>query len=195
MTVQHPACVDRRAALHLIQPIMRSLITSIAAGVAVALCAGESLAQSRPASAATVANTPRMIGTTAPCSYLDCALRVEPGIRGSRLIRGAGGRVVGRLGLFHGNAIDSLLAMPDSTGLLTRRYAAERHTGIILQVIGMALLGGSAIRTATRHQWDGWDFATMGVAYGFLIPASHHFTRADQNLSRAVWWYNSSLPH
>jgi hypothetical protein len=174
---------------------MRTLMTSIAAGFAVALCAADSPAQSRPVTAATtVARTPRMVGTAAPCSYLDCALRVEPGMRGARLIRGADGRLVGRLGLFHKSGIDSLLAMPDSTGLFARRYVAERHSGLILQVIGMALLAGSAIRTTTRHHWDGWDFATQGVGYGFLIPASRRLTRADQNLSRAVWWYNSSLP-
>ena len=45
---------------------------------------------------------------------------------------------------------------------------------------------------ATRHQL-GFDYVGCAAVWAFSIPASHHYRRADQNLSRSVWWYNVAV--
>jgi len=128
--------------------------------------------------------------TSAPCAYLDCAVRLEHG-RG--LVRGATGQTVGTFGILHSSAVDSLIAGSDSAAAYARHYQREEHTGRVYSITGLAVgLGATLALSATRRHAG---LAVLGITapWAFLIPASHHHQRASRDLSRSVWWYNAAL--
>jgi hypothetical protein len=128
------------------------------------------------------------------CTYETCALRVEPRFFSAPLLlRGREGVVVGKLGGF-GGGVDSLLAGPDSAAAHARRYVREVRTANTLSLLSAVAF----VVVATRTDWfrdnasDG-DVA-IGVTGTVLALASIPFhLRAEQNLSRAVWFYNAAL--
>jgi len=128
------------------------------------------------------------------CTYETCALRVEPRFfSGPRLLRGREGVEVGTLGAFGGGA-DSLLAGPDSAAVHARRYVSAIRAANSLSLLSAVAF----VVVATRTDWfrnnarDG-DVA-IGITGTVLGLASIPFRlRAEQNLSRSVWFYNAAL--
>jgi hypothetical protein len=123
------------------------------------------------------------------CSYSRCGLRVEHGFLSTRLVRGASGESVARLGLF-GSGVNVLLAASDSAAHHARQYRSRRTTGDALGFVGAALTLAAI--------WTTDDFvdsrpllvgsATLGlISLPFLLGAR-------RSLDRAVWWYNRDLP-
>jgi len=128
------------------------------------------------------------------CTYETCALRVEPRFFSvPKLLRGREGVEVGKLGGF-GGGVDSLLAGPDSAAAHARHYVGAIRTANSLSLLSAVAF----VVVATRTDWfrdnasDG-DVA-IGVTGTVLGLASIPFRlRAEQNLSRAVWFYNAAL--
>ena len=134
--------------------------------------------------------------TRAPsgCTYETCALRVEPRFfSGPRLLRGREGVEVGTLGAFGGGA-DTLLAGPESAAAHARRYVSAVRTANSLSLLSAVAF----VVVATRTDWfrdnarDG-DVAIgiTGTVLGLCVDPLR--LRAEQNLSRAVWFYNAAL--
>lgn len=128
------------------------------------------------------------------CTYETCALRVEPRFWGPhRLLRGREGVEVGKLGGF-GGGVDTLLAGPDSAATYARRYVHAARTAN-----GLSLLSAVAfVVVATRTDWFRDDASdgevAIGVAGTALALVSIPFRlRAEQSLSRSVWFYNAAL--
>jgi len=125
-----------------------------------------------------------------PCTYVDCALRLEPG-RG--LVRGASGPTIGTFGFFHSSAVDTLLRGPDSAAAYARSYRSERHTGTVFLAAGWALGLGSTVYASATHRGVGINFIGLAAMTLATIPASHHFSHASRDISRSVWWYNAAV--
>jgi hypothetical protein len=159
---------------------MRALFTLLAVCSSAGLHAHTIYAQTAPAA-------------VVRCAYVDCALRLEPSSGGRRLVRGASGQVIGGFGLFHSSAVDSLLAGPDSTAANTRRYKAERHTGFMYLLAGLTAGVASMVYFKAHHQNEGIDLVGLAAVWAFTIPSAGHYSRAEQHLSRAVWWYNAAV--
>lgn len=130
----------------------------------------------------------------AGCTYETCALRVEPRFFSPPvLLRGREGAEVGRLGGF-GGGVDSLLAGPDSAAAHVRRYVGEIRTANTLSLLSAVAF----VVVATRTDWFRDDASDGDVAVGVAgtvlglvsIPFRLH---AEQNLSRAVWFYNAAF--
>lgn len=128
------------------------------------------------------------------CTYETCALRVEPRfLSAPLLLRGREGVEVGRLGGF-GGGVDTLLAGPDSAAAHARRYVGEIRTANSLSLLSAVAF----VVVATRTNWFRDDASDGDVAVGVAgtvlglvsIPFRMH---AEQNLSRAVWFYNAAL--
>lgn len=180
---------------------MRSLLTAFVVCEALAFHARPARAQTP---AAVVANRAASdtagirpasvsIRRAAPCAFVDCALRLEPGPGGRRLIRGASGQVVGGFGFFHSSAVDSLLAGPDSASVSARRYNSERHTALMYSLAALTAGVAGTVYDGAVHQQIRINFIGLGAMWALTIPASRHYRRADQNLSRSVWWYNVAV--
>lgn len=130
----------------------------------------------------------------AGCTYETCALRVEPAILAApRLLRGRAGIEVGRLGAF-GGGVDTLLAGPELAATHARRYVTSIRTANTLGLLSAVAFVVVASRTNWfRHNGDATDRA-IGIGGTALALVSIPFrVSAEQNLSRAVWFYNAAL--
>jgi len=132
--------------------------------------------------------------SAAACTYETCALRVEPAFfSGPRLLRGRAGVEVSRLGAF-GGGVDTLIAGPDLAALHTRRYVRDIRTANTLGLLSAVAF----VVVASRTDWFRDDATDGEVAIGLtgtaLALVSIPFRlNAQQNLSRAVWFYNAAL--
>ena len=128
------------------------------------------------------------------CTYETCALRVEPRFWGpQRLLRGREGVEIGKLGGF-GGGVDTLLAGPDSAAAYARRYVnAARATNTLSLLSAVAF-----VVVATRTDWFRDDASDGEVAIGITgvalaLVAIPFRVRAEQSLSRSVWFYNAAF--
>jgi hypothetical protein len=122
------------------------------------------------------------------CSYSVCALRVERGLFGSRLVRGATGEPVGRLRGF-GSGVAVLLRGSDSAAYYARQFRGLQQTSGGISVVSAVL----AIAALTQGRNVG--SATLLIAATTLeLIAFPHELAARRSLDRAVWWYNRDLP-
>ncbi len=136
-------------------------------------------------------------GVPAGCTYMTCALRLEPGgfLATPRLVRGTSGEQVGSgIGLF-GGGVDPLLAGPDSAARYARIYVKAARTASVLGLVGTV----AAVVALNGNDWRRGDpspgsvtVALVGV--GLTIASIPYATRAARSLSRSVWWYNAALP-
>lgn len=128
------------------------------------------------------------------CTYETCALRVESRFWGpERLLRGREGVEVGKLGGF-GGGVDTLLAGPDSAAAYARRYVNAARTTNTLSLLSAVAF----VVVATRTDWFRDDASDGEVAIGVtgaaLALVSIPFRlRAEQSLSRSVWFYNAAF--
>jgi len=137
------------------------------------------------------AQAPAPSGIPAGCTYATCALRLEQAW-GMRIVRGASGERVGRIGGF-GSGVDVLLAGTDSSRAHARRYQSNAR---VVSTLGLAALTTSVIALVrvNKHGEDdetarilGWSTLGIGLV---SIPFAG---RAQRSLSRSVWWYNAAL--
>jgi hypothetical protein len=139
------------------------------------------------------AQTPGVGAPQNDCTYALCAFRVEPGLLGPRLVRGTNGASV-RLGTW-GSGVARLAGRSDSATVYAARYVRATRQSSVLGVLGTIGYATVLVRTHVwRDRINNGD-AIIAVAGGGLLLATVPFgVRAQRNLSRAVWWYNATLP-
>ena len=128
------------------------------------------------------------------CTYETCALRVEPAIlTAPRLLRGREGVEVGSLGAF-GGGVDTLLAGTELAATHASRYVKEIRTANSLALLSAAAFVVVAVRTDWfRDNADDTD-KVLGIGVTALALVSIPFrVHAEDNLSRAVWFYNAAF--
>jgi len=118
------------------------------------------------------------------CSYVECALRVEPSFRGSQLVRGLAGRAGARL---DEREMARVFAGNDSAMAYAAQYQRAERTNLFLLVPGAVLGVVGLVGPKT-------DFTLAAVGGGLFIVSFPFESRAQRSLSRAVWWYNAALP-
>jgi hypothetical protein len=133
----------------------------------------------------------------AGCTYATCALRVEPGFWGPRLVRGAASEEVGGRLTGFGGGVDPLLAGPDSAAFHARTYVQRTRTAGTLGLV--ALAGYVVVLWQTDNFRRGEDLNAAGTVAalagtGAGIAAGVYGLRASRALSRSIWWYNAALP-
>ena len=123
------------------------------------------------------------------CTYSRCALRIEHRLLSTRVVRGASGESVGRLGWF-GGGVDVLLAGRDSAAHYARQYRSKRTTADALTATSIAL----ALISVTQNDSfaDGAPFLIAGTTLELI--ALPFWLGARRSLERSVWWYNRDLP-
>ena len=143
----------------------------------------------------TVGDAAAQSAAPAGCTYATCALRVEPSFfLDPKLLRGASGEMVSRLGGF-GGGVDLLLHGPDSAATHGRSYVTSTRRATTLGLIATAAYVVVLVRTDNfRDDLDDASVVTTLVGTGFGIAAIPFSLKAKRELARAVWWYNSTLP-
>src|SRR3712207_546661 len=116
------------------------------------------------------------------CTYSRCALRVDYGGLSTRLVRGATGESVSRLGWF-GSGVDVLLAGPDSAAFHARQFRSRS------QISGaLGIMAASLAFVGTLQGNDGAPLVLTGIALELAVLP--YWLGSRRSLDRAVWWYN-----
>jgi hypothetical protein len=127
--------------------------------------------------------------TSTPCSYDACALRLRQSFFKRQLVQGKDARPVASLGLFAPKV--SIFAQRSDTA--AQYYASFRRRATTGTLLGLA---GLVVTTLGLVEYD-HDHDTglaLVIGGGLLgIGGGIQQTRATEQLSRAVWWYNRTL--
>jgi hypothetical protein len=131
--------------------------------------------------------------TSAACTYDECALRLE----GPRLLRGIQGIQVGRLTLWSGPRLTDLVSTGDSAREYARRFDANYSWGSRFAFVGglfFAAVGVDHLRgyQGTMRREHQLELAISGGA--LLLVGGLKLRRANEALSRAMFWHNRDLP-
>jgi hypothetical protein len=129
----------------------------------------------------------------ASCDYTACALRVQHGMFGDRLVRGSDdGRVAG-MG-FWVKDLDSVFEGNAAAQELAATYRGRHNTGSLLTTLGLATMV-LAIATDDSDLFS-TDGSAVALGLGGLTVALIGGITAQSgrdSLSRAVWEYNRGL--
>ncbi len=150
--------------------------------------------------AASLATSGELLAQTSPpssgCAYDQCALRLE----GNRILRGAAGERVGKLGVFSATSLSSLVARvpSDSARAQARIFDINYGRGSTLAFIGALTAGGAlAVEHARREQeLTGGHSAVFAIALSGVViefVGVRKIVKAHEALSRAIWWHNREL--
>jgi len=138
------------------------------------------------------AQTPGNNSPQISCTYATCALRIEPRFFAPQhLVRGTTGKTV-RLGAWGQRAMP-LFGQSDSAAAYGARYVrAFRQTGV---VSGLAVIITTiAVVRSQRGRDDTANAILAATGAGLVLISIPLQIRTDKHLSRAIWWYNSTLP-
>ncbi len=125
------------------------------------------------------------------CTYSSCGLGLAPSLISLDVVRGARAERVARLGFLWPGEVRPLFAGSDSAVAFAGRAVRTRRRASVLTDAGLLLLGGAAIVAAKRGEIDRTG-AGLGAGGLALLAASYPVQlRADEHLSKAVWWYNT----
>jgi hypothetical protein len=130
------------------------------------------------------------------CAYDQCALRLE----GNRILRGASGERVGKLGVFSATSLSDLVSgVPSDSALVHARiFDANYGRGSTLAFAG-TLTAAVALGVAHSRREQR---LTGGTSTVFAIAVSgtviqfvgvRKIVKARDALSRAIWWHNREL--
>ena len=130
-----------------------------------------------------------------PCTYDACALRVEDGWFGRRVVRGPEGTLVARLGL-GGPRLENIVVGSDSAVYHARLYQRAENTGAVLTLIGTIGSIASFIAYTQRDADDDLRDEVVAVNLSALalgVVGTTFQLRARRELSRALWWHNRAV--
>jgi hypothetical protein len=139
------------------------------------------------------ADSQALAPTAKVCTYDECALRLE----GPRLLRGVQGVPVGRLTLWSGPRLTDLVSTNDSARMYAQRFDANYSRGSRLAFVGglfLAAVGVDHVRGSqgTMRREHQLELGVAGVA--LALVGGIKLSRANQALSRAMFWHNRDLP-
>lgn len=127
--------------------------------------------------------------TPDPCTYDACALRVRYRLFGGQIVRGREDDRVASLGWL-APSVPLFAERSDTAAWYYASFRRRQHVGAAL---GFAGLVASAAALLVRDSND--DLAAgLGIGGSVLfIGGGIQLGRANERLSRAVWWYNRAL--
>jgi hypothetical protein len=124
------------------------------------------------------------------CTYDECALRVQAPALGTpkMIVRGTENVPVVPLGLLE-PAIAPFLQLSDSAVVQAEVYDVLYDRGSFITIGGTVLAIAAPVIFRGAMQKIGFTAAGIGLTvYGGVLT-----NRAEDNLSRALWWYNREL--
>jgi hypothetical protein len=127
------------------------------------------------------------------CTYSACALRVERGFFRNSLLQGATGKRIADVA-FLAPQLDVFAERSDSAGHYYQAFRTPHNQSFWLGTIGGLLLGSAIVIEEVDRTQDEltWGIGIPGMA--LLITGLIRGLGSGNNLSKAVWWYNSTLP-
>jgi hypothetical protein len=126
------------------------------------------------------------------CSYTTCAIRVEPSLFGTRIVRGVEAQPVAQVGIFGARPrLSELVAISEPAVQQARIFERQGPRGTLLLLSGMML---AVIPAFSGESWSDELRLGSGLAgVGLTLWGSFTMAEAQRALSRSIWWYNSEL--
>jgi hypothetical protein len=126
-------------------------------------------------------------------SYDESALRLDAHFGDFRIVRGVSGTVVGKIGVFHGIDVASVVSPSPNAIAEAKKFQRDYRPGTLIASLGIATLGAAigASRIPNLNQAipTGLTIASVGlITYG-----GSKLESAYRALSKAIWWYNRDL--
>jgi hypothetical protein len=126
-------------------------------------------------------------------SYEQNALRLDTHFGDVRIVRGAEGTVVGRIGVFRGVDVTRVVAASPNAVAEAREFQRNYRPGTLMLGLGLislgASVGASQIQDLNRGITTGLTIATFGlITYG-----GGRLQKAYNALHKSLWWYNRDL--
>lgn len=125
-------------------------------------------------------------------SYDENALRLEDHF-GVQIVRGVGGVVVGKVGVFRGIDVSAVVSPSPNAVAEAKAFQRDYKPGMLLGATGIVALG-AAVGTSRINGVS--QFVPTGItilSVGLLSYGGSKLERAYQALSKSIWWYNRDL--
>jgi hypothetical protein len=126
-------------------------------------------------------------------SYDQNALRVESYRGHLQIVRGVQGAVVARAGVFRGPKVVDLVSQSQRALEEARVFEREYRPGQFIAAVGIATMG---VALGASRIPDFNVLIPTGLTTASIVLIAYGGTklhRANQALSRAIWWYNRDL--
>ncbi len=138
-----------------------------------------------------------MSGQAVPCTYEQCALRIQYRLFDVRVVQGAAETPVGRIALF-APRIEPLATASDTVRFHYAAYRNGQVGGAVLTLVGsVALIGSAAVAFGSAFSTSDANEAAYAALFGAGVVAAFvgiaATRRAQDHLQRAIWLYNRSL--
>jgi hypothetical protein len=156
---------------------------SSASRIAVLLLAGLGV----PTVAQSQAGTQNILG----CDVYDsCALRVRHRLLRTEIVRGTEDTPIAEIG-FGTPPLEELFARSDQAALGFDGFRKDHKRASWMTVLGgIEIVGGLVARSQGE---DDWAMALSISGIVIEVVGTVFRTRADEHLSKAIWWHNASL--
>jgi hypothetical protein len=126
-------------------------------------------------------------------SYDENALRVESYRGDLQVVRGVQGTVVSRAGVFRGPKVADLVSQSEQALAAARVFERDYQPGQYAAALGIATFG-AALGVSRINDINTLIPTALTAASIVLIAyGGAKLHRANQALSRAIWWYNRDL--
>jgi hypothetical protein len=126
-------------------------------------------------------------------SYDDNALRLEGHVGDVRIVRGAQGTVLGKVGVFRGIDVAKLVSSSEKATIEAKNFAHDYGPGTWLLSLGIATLGAGIGVSRIHDVNSGLTTGLMLAGTGLIVYGGGRLESAYNALSRSVWWYNRDL--
>jgi hypothetical protein len=126
------------------------------------------------------------------CSYDACALRIKRGFWGRRLVQGREEQKVAGFALL-APSLDTVMQRSDSAARYYSLFRVRHNRGFWFALSGVALYGGATLVYGIDRDLEGPTIAMSIAGTAAFIVGLVNTVRAEEPLSRSVWWYNRSL--
>ena len=123
------------------RPLLLGIIGSVGMTVAVGATPVAAVAQRLATNAPVLPLSGAVQADTSRCSYAVCALRIEPGFWGPKLVRGDAGEAVVGLAIPRDAEIQRLFAGQDSARVYAARFVRAERTNLALSMLGAIAFG------------------------------------------------------
>jgi len=125
------------------------------------------------------------------CEVFDsCALRVRHRLFRTEIVRGTEDTPIAEIG-FGTPPLRELFARSDQAAMGFDRFRKSHGRASWMSVLGgLEFLGALVARS---QEEDDWAMALSLSGVVIEVASMIFRTRADEHLSRAIWWYNESL--
>ena len=126
-------------------------------------------------------------------SYDPNALRVESHRGDLKIVRGIQGTVVARAGVFRGPRVVDLVSQSGKALEEAKAFERDYQPGQYVAALGIAMMGAAVGASRITDLNTLIPTGLAGASIVLITWGGAKLHRANQALSRAIWWYNRDL--